>query len=136
MKKLLLFILILGISILSYGTSKVQQNNYLEKAVGSWTTKQPSDGGLEIRKHNNKYFVGLYCDDEACSLEKSYDNKNNINWYVLSIYKDNIYKLENAPNSYYATKYIAYDADKDIITMLDKNLKKLDYLDYNKTRKK
>ena len=50
MKKLIICLL-LGLTTLTFTASRT--TTLLDKSVGSWTTKQPSDGGLEIRKHNN-----------------------------------------------------------------------------------
>ena len=133
--KTLIICLLLGLTTLTFTASRT--TTLLDKSVGSWTTKQPSDGGLEIRKHNNKYFVGFYCDGIECEDEKSYDKQNGINWYVLTLYKDDIYKVKKPTNSYYINfSYVKYDKKKDKIYVLNKNLKESNAFDYNISRKK
>ena len=111
MKKLIICLL-LGLTTLTFTASRT--TTLLDKSVGSWTTKQPSDGGLEIRKHNNKYFVGFYCDGIECEDEKSYDKQNGINWYVLTLYKDDIYKVEkHNPFLLSVMKYYTYQKHSD-----------------------
>ena len=121
MKKIIfLMILLLNINIFAQKLTTNGKHN-LDRLVGYWTTKKPSDVYTAIRKKNKIWEIGI-----ECWGENDCPSKIPMKWTRIENYKNGALKTNLGDNIYF---YFAYDTRLRAYVVIDENFNIIDILD-------